>query len=388
MISHPKVALVFACYLDQDTQILKAISKYNRLNRRWTAFVDDQAFSKTTPEYVLSRQWDGVISKEMAPELFEQCKKRKTPCIDLSDYPTLTPDIPKIRPDNHAIGHMAAEYFTEKGYRNFAYCGYSNQPWSAERMTGYGEALRLLGHAPIIFECDHPKLAEANWDKENVNKIQEWIDEIPKPLAVFCANDMLGLQVIEACSLKSIQVPEEVSVLGVNNDTIRCELSNPQLSSIGLNTEYYGQTAAKMIDEMMDGNMPKEMEVFIEPSGVVARRSTDALRIDDPHVAAALHLIKNKACEGITVDWVVKRVHISRSGLERRFRKYLGKTPQIEIRDVQIQKIKQLLLETNYTLAHIASLTGFEHPEYMSVVFKKITSMTLNQYRQKYSIER
>ncbi len=388
MIRHPKVALIFACYIDQDAQVLHAISKYNSLNKRWTAFVDDQAFSKKTPDYVLSRQWDGVISKEIAPELFEQCLERNIPCIDLSDYPQITPGIPKIRPDNSAVGHMAAEYFIEKGYRNFAFCGYSNMPWSKEREKGFAEALKLVGHEPELFLNDHPKLAEAEWDKANVEEIQKWIDAIPKPLAVFSANDMRGLQVIEACSLKGIQVPEEVSILGVNNDTIRCELSNPQLSSIALNSEYYGQTAAKMIDEMMDGNLPEEIELLIEPSEVITRRSTDALCIEDPFVAAALHLIKNKACEGITVDWVVKQVHISRSGLERRFRKYLGKTPQVEIRDVQIHKIKQLLLETDYTLAHIASLTGFEHPEYMSVVFKKNTKLTLNQYRQKFRIER
>ena len=388
MIRHAKVALVFACYLDQDAQVLQAISKYNRLNKRWTAFIDDQAFSKITPDYVLKRRWDGVISKELAPELFQQCLERKIPCIDLSDYPVITPGIPKIRPDNSAIGHMAAEYFLEKGYRNFAFCGYSNMPWSDERKEGFIEALKLVGHKPLLFESDHPKLAEAEWDKFNVNQIMEWIENIPKPLAVLSANDMRGLQVIEACSLLGIQVPEEVSVLGVNNDTIRCELSNPQLSSIALNSEYYGQTAAKLIDEMMDGIYPSDSETLIEPQAVVTRRSTDAFCIEDPYVAAALHLIKNKACEGITVDWVVKKIHISRSGLERRFRKYLGKTPQVEIRGVQIQKIKQLLLETTYTLAHIASLTGFEHPEYMSVVFKKNTNLTLNQYRQKYKIQK
>ena len=388
MIRHPKVALVFACYIDQDAQVLHAISKYNRLNKRWTAFVDDQAISKISPDYVLSRRWDGVISKEMAPELFQQCLDRKIPCIDLADHPTITPGVPKIRPDNSAIGHMAAEYFIEKGYRNFAFCGYSDQPWSDERKRGFIEALNLVGLEPVTFENAHPAQAEAEWDKSNVNQIMEWLDDIPKPLAVFSANDMRGLQVIEAASHLEVQVPEEVAVLGVNNDTIRCELINPQLSSVALNSEYYGQTAAKMIDQMMDGKFPDAPEILIEPSEVITRRSTDAFCIEDPYVSAALHLIKNKACEGITVDWVVKQVHISRSGLERRFRKYLGKTPQVEIRGVQIQKIKQLLLETDYTLAHIASLTGFEHPEYMSVVFKKNNGMTLNQYRQKYKIER
>ncbi|MCB1123285.1 MAG: helix-turn-helix transcriptional regulator, partial [Verrucomicrobiae bacterium] len=102
--------------------------------------------------------------------------------------------------------------------------------------------------------------------------------------------------------------------------------------------------------------------------------------------AEALHLIKNQACEGITVDEIVKQVHVSRSILERRFRKHIGRSPQVEIRTVQIQKVKQLLRETNYTLSHIAELVGFEHPEYLSVVFKKLVKITPNQYRKKAAV--
>jgi len=388
MVSHSKVALVFACYIDQDARILHAISNYNRLHRRWTAFVDDQAFSKKNPDYILNRDWDGVISKEPAPDLFSRCLERGIPCVDLSDYPSGIPGIPKIHPDNHAVGHMAAEYFIEKGYHNFAYCGFSNKPWSNNRKAGFQEALDLVRQKPVVFETEHPEFTEADWDKRNVEAIMEWIDGIPKPLAVFSANDLRGLQVIDACATLNVHIPEEVSVLGVNNDTLRCELSNPQLSSVSLNCESYGQTAAKLLDKLMDGEPVKEAETLIEPRAIVTRRSTDAFRIDDSNVAAALHLIKNRANEGITVDWVVKELKTSRSTLERNFRKYLGKTPQVEIRDVQIQKIKQLLIETDYTLAHIAGLTGFEHPEYMAVVFKKSNGQTLNQYRQKYRIEK
>ncbi len=388
MVSHPKVALVFACYIDQDARILHAISRYNRLHRRWSAFVDDQAFSRKNPNYILDQNWDGVISKEPAPELFSLCQERGIPCVDLSDYPSEVPGIPKIHPDNHAIGHMAAEHYIEKGYHNFAFCGFSNKPWSSSRKAGFVEALTLVNREAVLFESEHPEYTEASWDKRNVENIMEWINGIPKPLAVFAANDLRGLQVIDACSTLKVRVPEEVSVLGVNNDTLRCELSNPQLSSVSLNCDSYGQTAARVLDKLLDDEPVEEMDVLIEPRAVVTRRSTDAFRIDDSNVAAALHLIKNRASEGITVDWLVGQLKTSRSTLERNFRKYLGKTPQVEIRETQIQKIKQLLVETDYTLAHIASLTGFEHPEYMAVVFKKNNGQTLNKYRQKYRIER
>jgi len=123
---------------------------------------------------------------------------------------------------------------------------------------------------------------------------------------------------------------------------------------------------------------------LIDPTEVVTRQSTDVLAIEDTHVATALKLIRENACRGITVEDIVKTVHVSRSILERRFRKYLGKSPQVEIRNFQVRKIKEFLKESDYTVEHIAELTGFEHPECMYVVFKRVTGLTPNQYRKKF----
>ena len=381
-----KVALVFKTRLEENQRILSAISKYNRFHENWTAFVDDQAVSQQNPEWLLKQSWDGVITRHSAPELVQACLERAIPIVDLSDGPNFSNQVPKIRPDNQSIGHIGAEYFVEKGYQHFAFCGFSTEEWALDRENGFREALELTGRSCHCFDSSYPKVNEPDWEEKEELKIQAWLDQLPQPLALMCCNDLRALQAMHACRQLDLRVPEEVAILGVNNETVRCELSNPQLSSIPLNTNYYGQMAAETLTRLMNGNSPESMDLLIDPLEVVTRRSTDMLCIEDKNVAEALHIIKNNACQGLTVDAVVQQVSVSRSILERRFRKHIGRSPQEEIRSVQIQKIKQLLKETDYTLAHIAEIAGFDHPEYMSVVFKKHLKMTPIQYRKKVTV--
>jgi LacI family transcriptional regulator len=194
---------------------------------------------------------------------------------------------------------------------------------------------------------------------------------------------MRALQVISAAQATGLLVPEEVAVLGANNDSIRCELSYPPLSSVATNAFQSGYRAAELLEEMINGQKPANLDRRVEPLGVVTRPSSDMLAIDDKNVATALSFIRERACQGITVDEVLKHAFASRSQLEKKFRRHLGRSPQAEIRRVQVAKIRQLLLETDYPLKEIAELAGFEHVEYMCVVFKRLTGDSPGGYRKK-----
>jgi LacI family transcriptional regulator len=379
-----RIALVFKTRLEENIAILNSISTYNRFHEKWSAFLDDQALAQKDPEWLLSRgNWDGILCRHSSPVLFERCVALKIPVVDLSDDPHRIPGVPKIRPDNPAIGHSGAEHFLERGFRNFAFCGFENEAWSTDRCNGFREAIELVGQSCSVFESPYPKISTPAWEEAEEANISAWIETLPKPLAIMACNDLRALQVINACRTLDVDVPSDVAVLGSNNETLRCELSLPQLSSVPLNTALYGQLAAQTITALMHHQPATFEEQFIEPAEVVTRRSTDFLSVEDPHVRAALQVIREQATKGITVDDVTRSIHVSRSLLERRFRKFLGHSPQAEIRNLQIRRIKELLRETDYTLAHIAELVGFEHPEYMCVVFKKATQLTPNRYRQR-----
>ncbi len=193
---------------------------------------------------------------------------------------------------------------------------------------------------------------------------------------------MRGQHILDACRRAGLAVPEEIAVLGVDNDELICTLCEPPLSSIILNTHKIGFEAARMLDLLMNGEELPAREILVEPIGIMARQSSDVLAIDHVDVAKSLRYIREHACTGLTVDDLLKQCNLTRSVMERLYRKYLGHSPQQEIRLVQIKRVKELLLETEMSLHQIAAVTGFEHSEYLSVMFKRIAGMTPGDYRR------
>jgi LacI family transcriptional regulator len=374
--------LVFLTRFEECTAMLKGVAHYERTHQRWESFLDDQARAETNPRWVKSKKWSGVISRHTTPALVQTCAQLKLPLVDLNDSP-LFPGVPKIRPDNVGMGHYGAEHFVERGYRHYGFCGFANTPWSCERRDGFLEALALAGHTSHLLDVDYPGDLTPIWDTQQTTTISNWLARLPKPAAIMACNDMRALQVISAAQAMGLLVPEEVAVLGANNDSIRCELSYPPLSSVATNAFQSGYRAAELLEEMINGQKPTVLDRRIEALGVVTRPSSDMLAIDDKNVATALSFIRERACTGISVDEVLKHAFASRSQLEKKFRRHLGRSPQAEIRRVQVAKIRQLLLETDYPLKEIAELAGFEHVEYMCVVFKRLTGDSPGGYRKK-----
>jgi len=362
--------------------MLKGITHYERSHGKWAAFLDDEARAENDPRWLRGKRWNGVISRHTTPALVRGCAELGIPLVDLNDCPAY-PGVPKVRPDNVALGHLGAEHFLERGFVNFGYSGFGNLGWACERRDGYLEALRLAGRSCELFEVDYPGETTPLWDARQTTALAAWLSGLRKPVAVMSCVDMRAFQAIGAAQSVGLLVPEEVALIGVNNDAIRCELSYPPLSSVAPNAFQSGYHAAEMLDRMMAGAPPGARELLIEPLGVVTRPSSDILAIDDKTMANALGFIRERACHGTNVEQVMRAAFASRSQLEKKFRRFLGRSPQAEIRRVQVAKIRQLLVETDFPLKKIADLTGFEHVEYMCVVFKRLTGESPGGYRKK-----
>ena len=178
-------------------------------------------------------------------------------------------------------------------------------------------------------------------------------------------------------------MPEEVAVIGVDNAETFCELCDPPLSSVVPDAERIGFEAAALLDRLMAGDVPNNPDRRIPPVGVITRQSTDTLAMDDPLIARAARFIREHACQGIGVSDVLAALPVSRSVLERGFRRRLGHSPQEEIRPVRLRRIQRLLTETDWPLARIAEMTGYEHPEYMMVQFKRVVGETPSEWRSR-----
>jgi LacI family transcriptional regulator len=380
MADYPRVALIVEMSGIYGRQILGGIARYTRSHRPWSVFLEQRELRAPPPPWLLRTRWDGIICRSTDRRLAKALVRRKIPTVDLNDmYGGL--GLARIWSDNPAIGRMGAEHLLERGFRNFAFCGFSQETWAAGRRDGFVEAVCLAGHKCVVFESSWHGRHVPEWD-EDQRKIAGWIRDLPKPLGLMACNDVRGQQVLNACRSVDVAVPEEAAVVGGDNEEGLCELCDPPLSSVAPNPERIGYEAAALLDRLMTGDAAPTEERRIEPIEVVMRQSTDVLGIDDPDVAAAAQYIRENACTGITVEDVRTHLAVSRSLLERRFRKCLGRSPQEEIRLVQLKRVKQLLADTDLALDAIARLAGYIHPEYMSVVFKRTTGQTPGQFRQ------
>ena len=234
------------------------------------------------------------------------------------------------------------------------------------------------GFKHVVYES--PRAGLKVW-KQDQTQLVEWLRSLPKPVGIFATNDLRGQHVLDACGRDNVAVPEQAAVIGVDNDELLCGLCNPPLSSVIPNPERIGYEAASWLDRLMQGETTAVMEVEVPPKGVAVRQSSDVFAVSDPTVAAALRFIRERACYGVTVQEVLGHLAVSRSWLERSFRKLLNRSPQAEIRNVQLKRCKELLRTTTLSLEKIAQLTGFEHPEYMNVVFKREVGETPGRFR-------
>ena len=379
MKSRPNVSLIIETAGVYGRQILHGVSRYLRTHGGWSIFLDERELLAPPPDWLADWDGDGVICRPTTPALANALLARGISVVDLNDrYGYL--GLPHIGSDMAAIGRLAVEHLHERGFRNLAFCGFSDAAWSRERLAGV-EAACANGNFFSAFNSPFAGLREHIWQEER-DQICNWLRTLPRPLGVVACNDVRGYHVLDACRVLGVAVPEEIAVIGVDNAETFCELCDPPLSSVVPDAERIGYEAAWLLARLMEKLPPPTESLWIPPSGVVTRQSTDVLAVEDPTIARAVHFIREHACDGISVTDVLQRQPVSRSVLERGFRKHLGRSPQEEIRRVRLRRVKQLLRETDWTLDRIAEVTGFDHPESMMVQFKRVVGQTPSEWRR------
>ena len=375
------VALIIETSSNYGRDLLAGIVRYMRMHDRWSVFLEQRDLFKQPPRWLNKWQGDGIISRATTPRLLDAISDTGVPFVELTDRKGDV-EFSQIRSDDAAIGKMGAEHLLERGFKRFGYCGFKGEAWSKRREESFVKTIDQKSSGSCsLYNSTWQGRGARNWEDEQ-RCIVEWLQTLTPPFAVMACNDIRGRQIIDACSELDLAVPEQVVVVGVDDDELLCRMCSPPLSSVIPNAQAVGFRAAEVLASLMDGKSPASEVQLIEPLGVATRQSTDAVAIDDPDIAAALRYIREYACRGITVAEVVRDNSVSRSTLERQVRKYLGRTPQEEIRFVQIKRARELLISTDLSAEQIAPLCGFEHPEYLHVVFKRVTGTTIGVFRK------
>jgi LacI family transcriptional regulator len=382
MASYPHVALIVETSKQYDRGLLRGIGRYIKGHGPWSVYLEERGSQDEIPRWLRTWKGDGIIARIKDVAMAEALLATGVPLVELRRQVTEFA-LPSVFCDDAAIASLAVHHFKERGFRQFAVCGRVGERWSDLRESAFRQCLADAGHACHAYRPTRSDRAQT-WEQEQ-DHVARWLDSLPKPIGVLACNDIRGLQVLDACRRIDLPVPERVAVLGVDNDVVLCELADPPMSSIDQDLERIGYEAAAMLDRLMNGEEPPAEPVLVEPLGIVSRLSTDVVAIDDPAVAAVLRLIRQHACDPLGIDSLADGTGLSRRALQRRFKAMIGRTLQEEIQHAQLERIKQMLAETDLKLDTIAGKTGFNYIGYMCSFFKKKTGMTPGEYRRMHS---
>lgn len=381
----PKVALLIETARGYGRQMLRGIVRYARLHGPWSLYVTPGDFEQALPKM---QPWGGtgIIARIETPGIAKAILDSGLPTIalDLSGK-ELEPKHPlsrlsEVSSDSAGAAKMAAEHLLGRGFRHFAFVGIAGRVWSGRREAAFCRSIVTAGYAVDVYKPPRAR-RDRVWEREQPI-LADWLGHLPKPVGVMACNDDRGREVLEACRVAGIRVPEELAVIGVDNDELLCELATPPLSSVALNAEGVGYRAAALLDGMMRRRLRRRRRLVAEPLHVVTRRSTDVIAIGDPEVAAALAFIHDHATEPIGVDDVVRHLDISRRNIEIRFQNLVGRTPHAELQRVRLQRARRFLLETNLPVPKIAEAVGYRTACYFIQVFRKEYGTTPARYRR------
>ena len=318
--------------------------------------------------------------------MIAQVRSLGVPTVDLY-HEDETQDIPGVATNQESLVRLAVEHFLDRGFRNFAYCGFPRVLFSDLRAACFAGQLARRGFAAQIFTAPpasrKASLAAVESHTARLSAaLGQWLRDLPKPAALLACNDVRAQQVLAVCEEFHIVAPDEIAVLGIDNDDVVCDLCNPALSSIDMDVEQIGFEAAALLDRILHGTAPPRQRVLVEPAGVIVRGSTDALAIADREAAKVVHYVREHACDTANIDAILAPLNLSRSTLDRWFRKWLGRPPGEEIMRVRLNRVKELLATTQLPLDEIAVRAGFRHVESLHRVVKRATGQTPGQYRQ------
>jgi LacI family transcriptional regulator len=362
--------------------MLEGIIKYNRANGPWSIYFEPHGLHDPPPPWLSAWRGDGILLARIDDErMIQAVRATHLPVVDLRNrWPHL--GFPVITVDNRLIAKLGAEHLLSRSFRQFGWFGLppGEHVHMDERGDWFVKQINEAGFPCDVFPAN-PQQRHLSWEQQQ-EEIVRWVQRLPKPAGVMCGNDDRGQQLLNACLLNGIHVPEEVAVLGVNNDPFLCNLSTPPLSSIDVNPRQIGWEAAALLDRMMDGQKPPKDPIEVEPGPVFTRQSSDILAIEDRDIAWVTRFIREKACEGIGVEDVLKAYPVARSTLQRKMKQFLGRTLIEEILRVRIERARILLAETSDALDVIAHKAGFSSGKYFGDVFYRATGVRPTTYRE------
>lgn len=379
MAQSKRVLVLFRRSNLEDTALLRGIADFARQRTNWLLHV-----SPGTPGLAVRdlQGWpgDGLIAALFNRREVAAARRLRLPVVNLSGA-IRDADFPRVMVDHEQLGRQAARHLLACGLRRFAYYGESEMWYSQQRKQGF-----LAGISPYARHCSVLDSA-IYFSRRNpwhrwIELIETWLRTLQPPVGLMAVHDYAAMVIVETCLRLGLRVPDDVAVIGVGNDRLTCEMCAVPLSSVARSNWEVGYRAAAVLDRLMSGRTSPKRDLLIRAEGVVRRRSTDVVYVDDPQLAAAIKYMRDHAGQHFQIETVLKHVSVSRRLLEIRCRRHLHCTPQQYLRQMRVELAKQLLARNDELKLHqIARMSGFTSARHFRDAFQRVTGTTPAKYR-------
>ncbi|MDZ4656378.1 MAG: DNA-binding transcriptional regulator [Bythopirellula sp.] len=360
--------------------VIHGIADYSQDHGHWNLLIDPRDHEQRS---LLPDLWsgDGIIARIGNRTQLDQISSRPEPKINVDTVFEGLDGIYDVITDDEQRADLALAHLRDRGFEEFAYFAPPSLKYSSRRGEAFIAAVTKAGYRCREYKPGYRVGRKIGWEEQQ-RRVSRWLKSLPRPVAIFTVDANRGRQLTEICYLSGIRVPDHVAILAGDTDELMCSVSTPPLSSIALAGRRIGYEAASLLDRLMEGEKPTRKTYKIPPQGVMSRQSTDILAIDDESMVRALRFIQTHAFQDIVVKDILNEVPISRRSLEIQFQHYLGRSPAEEIRRVRLEKGKELLARSDFSIGEIAVACGFANTTRFGVAFRKRYGQTPLAYRK------
>lgn len=375
-----RVLLMIDCSNDFDRNLLRGLVRYSKEHGSWLFYRLQANYDSTMygGKSILewAREWkaDAIIG-QWSDDAVDMLKELNIPIV-LQNYHHRSTTYSNLTGNYKGTGEMAARFFARRMFRNFAFFGIKGVVWSDERCEGYRTEAEADGGRFFCFEYeDHRDAIYAD--------LNRWLHELPKPVALFCCDDTHAQFIAEICKMESIDIPDEISLMGVDNDELLCNISDPPISSIELDVNKGGYMLGKLLHRQITKELDGPFSVVINPVRIELRQSTEKHNIQDPNVLKIVKYIEEHCDSELTVESLVSQIPLSRRNIEQKFKRTMGTSIYQYMLECRVNRFAHLLLTTDRTIADVAADAGFSDYDNISRIFKKFKGCSPLEFRQK-----
>ncbi len=386
-----RVALIIDTVGSYGRGLLRGVARFVQTHIDWQVIYEERKGVDNLPKWLVRGSCDGLLARVRDARQLASLQRLNLPLVSLGEVAAPLGKITALFSDHRRIGQIAAEHLMGRQLKHFGFYGSSGAPFSDLRLEGFQTFLAgQSAHAKVFLEekwepglSQYKRRGDPFWEDARLNI---WLRSLAKPIGIMACNDYFGRLLLIACRRNNFHVPNDVAVIGVDNDEIICELAVPPLSSVDPAAEAIGFRAAELLDAMFRRQQVQAGTILFPPTGVISRTSTNTIAAADPVVVRAMQFIRDRGGIGITTEDILEHLSansllVSRSTLERKFQRNFGIAPHEEIVTMRLERIERLLTGTDYSLARIAALMGINSEQQLAGFFKRHRGMTPGAFR-------